>query len=262
VRTNNGLESNNNIKTVFLPQGGVGIAKVCDKMSCLFTVEKHKLTNAIKKVHCYLLGVCKLCCIVSNYTNLHKNLVGILARIREINNFAVENPPTTIAPAETPLFRPTEPVVPTLLPHVQAELNCHNAIPVATPGDGLCQYTAIGIAATMTQQQVRTIITTVLRTHAGVRAHLAPTLVAGETPDTIANGVDTGEQGTIHTLIAAATGLGCAIIVLHNHLATIFPYVPEATVMIVPLNMNGDPIQDVDMGTALVLVFEHGKEEH
>jgi hypothetical protein len=55
VRTNNGLESNNNnIKTVFLPQGGVGIAKVCDKMSRLFAVEKHKLTNAIKKVHCYL----------------------------------------------------------------------------------------------------------------------------------------------------------------------------------------------------------------
>lgn len=62
VRTNNGLESNNNnIKTVFLPQGGVGIAKVCDKMSRLFAVEKHKLTNAIKKVHCYLLCVCKLC---------------------------------------------------------------------------------------------------------------------------------------------------------------------------------------------------------
>lgn len=167
-----------------------------------------------------------------------------------------------MAAAETPQFGPDVPVVPPLLPHVQADLDRHNAVPVATPGDGLCQYTAIGIAATMTQQQVRTMITTVLRTHAGVRAHLAPTLVAGETPDTIADGVDAGEQGTIHTLIAAATALGRAIIVLHNHLANIFPYVPEATVTIVPLNANGDPIQDVDMGTALVLVFEHGEEEH
>lgn len=257
VKTNNGLESNNNIiKTVFLPQGGVGISKVCNKMSQLFAMQKHKLAIAIKKV---MLFSFVHDCVVCSHTNLKKNPAGISSKIREIHDYAV--PSLFTVPVETPLIGPDVLVVPTLLPHVQAELDHRNAIPVATPGDGLCQYTAIGIAAMMTQHQVRTMITRVLRTHAGVRAFLEPILVDGETPDTIANGVDDGQQGTMYTLIAAATGLGRVIIVLHNHLETIFPHVPERTVTIVPLNAHGDPIQDADRDNAIVVVFEHGEGE-